>query len=276
MKVSQLIALTYKKSEAKVFTLLLLAGILFASCEKVVDIDLKDSEPKLVIEAEVNDLDTNHVVRISKTIPFTETNRFNSLSGAQVVLSTPGGQKITFTETEKGVYKSPKFAGVPGTRYVLDVNVEGKVYTASSTMPLAVKLDSLGFRKLSFFGEEVIVPLAYYKDPKEAKNQYLFRIKAKDEEVQESLTEDRFTNGNNVTETLFTDLDELAEGDSLEVEMRGLDLPVYKYYFAIAQISGEGGPPVAPSNPNSNFNNGALGIFSAHTIFTLKAVVKLK
>jgi hypothetical protein len=66
------------------------------------------------------------------------------------------------------------------------VSVEGKVYTASSTMPLAVKLDSLGFRKLSFFGEEVIVPLAYYKDPKEAKNQYLFLVRAKDEEVQES------------------------------------------------------------------------------------------
>ncbi|WP_207534846.1 DUF4249 domain-containing protein [Desertivirga arenae] len=275
MKASYTNALKYIKSGAKL-CMILLGAMLLASCEKVVDLDLKDSEPKLVIEADLSDLDTNHVVRISKTIPFTETNKFNGLSGAQVVLSAPGGQKITFTETETGVYKSPRFAGAPGTKYSLEVNVEGKVYTASSTMPLAVKLDSLGFRKLSFFGDEVIVPLAYYKDPKDAKNQYLFLIKAKDEEVQESLTEDRFTNGNDVTETLFTDLDDLAEGDSLEVEMRGLDLPVYKYYFAIAQISGEGGPPVAPSNPNSNFNNGALGIFNAHTTSKIKTVVKLK
>jgi len=275
MKASYSIALIFMKSRADLVTLLL-AGMFLAGCEKVVEVDLQDSQPKLVIEAEVTDQDTSHVVRISKTIPFTQTNEFNGLSGAQVVLSVPGGQTITFTETETGIYRSPKFAGVPGTNYVLDVSVEGKVFTASSAMPLPVKLDSLGFRKQSFFGDEVIVPLAYYKDPKEAKNQYLFLVRAKDEEVQESLTEDRFTNGNNVTESLFTDLDELAEGDSLEVEMRGLDLNVYKYYFAIAQISGEGGPPVAPSNPTSNFTNGALGVFSAYTTSTLRTVVKLK
>lgn len=273
MKASSLI---FNKHGFSFLALLIVAGLVFSSCEKVVEVDLKDSEPKLVIEAGVSDQDTTHVVRISKTIPFTETNKFNGLSGAQVVLSMPNGQKITFVETENGVYKSPKFAGIPGTKYVLDVSVEGKVYTGSSVMPVAVKLDSLGFKKLSFFGEETIVPLAYYKDPKEAKNQYLFFVRAKDEEVQESLTEDRFTNGNEVTETLFTDLDELAEGDSLEVEMRGIDLNVYKYYFAIAQISGEGGPPVAPSNPKSNFNNGALGVFNAYTTSTLKKVVQLK
>lgn len=261
--------------EIKLLLLVFATGIFFSSCEKVVDVDLKDSEPKLVIEGEVSDEFKAHVVRISKTSSFAESNKFNGLSGAQVVLSTPEGQQITFNEIRTGVYESPKFAGIPGGKYVLNVTLDGKLYTASSVMPLAVKLDSLAFRKLSFFGDEVIVPLAFYKDPKAIKNQYLFLVKARYKSVQEVLAEDRFTDGNDVTETLFTDLDELTEGDEVNVEMRVLDQNVYRYLFALAQISGEGGPPVAPSNPKSNFDNGALGIFSAYTTSTIKQEVKL-
>ena len=264
------------KSTIQLLSLIVLSSIFFSSCEKVVELDLKDSAPKLVIEAGVSDQNTNHTVRISKTSPFTDSNEFKGLSGAQVSLTIPGGQKIPFNETTVGIYQSPKFAGIPGSTYVLDVTVEGKTYTATSVMPVRVQLDSLTYKKVSFFGEENIFPVAHYKDPRGVQNHYLFMLKAKDEEVKEILTEDRFTDGNNVTETLFSDTEDLAEGDSLRVEMRGLDRNVYRYFFAIAQISGEGGPPVAPANPASNFNNGVLGIFSAYTTTTLKEVVKVK
>ena len=263
------------KLNIQILFLAFISAAILSSCEKVVDVDLTDSEPKLVIDAGISDKDVNHIVKISKTIPFNQSNGFNGVSGAQVILTAPDGQQIAFTQTEPGIYQSPKFAGVPGSKYVINVTVEGKVYTATSIMPLAVPLDSLTFRKISFFGEEEIFPVAHYKDPKDVQNQYLFMVKARDEEPEEVLTEDRFTNGSDVTETLFTDIEDLAEGDSIEVEMRGIDRNVYKYFFAIAQISGEGGPPVSPANPVSNFNNGALGVFSAYTTTTLKKVVKL-
>ncbi|MEJ6981112.1 DUF4249 domain-containing protein [Pedobacter sp. P351] len=263
------------KHTTQILLLVFLTVIFFSSCEKVVDVDLKDAEPKLVIEAYLSDQNINHIVRISKTISFNNSNQFNGLSGAQVVLRIPGGQQITFTETQAGIYHSPKFAGIPGSKYDIDVTVEGKVYTATSVMPLPVILDSLSFKKISFFGEEEIFPVAHYKDPKDVQNQYLFMVKARNEEPEDILIEDRFTNGNDVTESLFTGIEDLAEGNSIQVEMRVLDRNVYKYFFAIAQISGEGGPPVSPANPLSNFNNGAIGVFSAYTTTTLTKVVKL-
>lgn len=263
------------KSTLQLFFLIAISGIFFSSCEKVVDVDLKDSGPKLVIEANVSDQNINHIVRVSKTISFTQSNKFNGLSGAQVFLTIPGGAKIPFIETEAGVYQSPKFQGIPGSKYVIDVTVEGKTYTATSIMPLTVKLDSVSFKKISFFGEDNIFPVAHYQDPKDVANQYLYMLKVKDGEEEQILTEDRFTDGNDVTETLFSDMEDLAEGDSLEIEMRVIDRNVYRYFFAIAQISGEGGPPVSPANPTSNFSNGALGVFSAYTTTKLNEAVKV-
>jgi hypothetical protein len=142
-------------------------------------------------------------------------------------------------------------------------------------MPEPAKLDSISFKKISFFGNENIFPVAHYKDPEAVKNQYLFLVRFKDLEPH-ILAEDRFTNGSNVTETLFFDSDEVKVGDSLQVEMRGIDRNVYRYFFSIAQIAGEGGPPVAPANPPTNFNNGALGVFSAYTTSTVTKVVGVR
>ena len=275
MKALFLISKSVKQFNIELLILLSVIGISFSSCEKVVELDLKDSEPKLVIEASVSDQNIQQIVRISKTIPFTQSNSFNSVSGATVMLTTPTGQKIPFNEVEKGIYQSQKFAGIPGNKYVLDVTVAGKVYTATSIMPLPVKLDSLSFKQISFFGKDNIFPIAYYIDPRAVANQYMYLLKVNGKAPEQILAEDRFTDGNKVTETLFTDKVELKEGDVLEVEMRGIDRNVFRYFFAIAQILGEGGPPVSPANPNSNFNNGALGVFGAYTTSTLTKIVKI-
>jgi hypothetical protein len=49
---------------------------------------------------------------------------------------------------------------------------------------------------------------------------------------------------------------------------------VFKYFFALSQTGRNGDPPVAPANPDSNFNNGALGIFNSCTTSTQTIVVK--
>ncbi len=256
----------------KLFPEFILGLVLLSSCEKVVDVKLKNAEPRIVIEGLLSDQDTNQTVRISKTISFTEPDRFEGVESASVVLTNEIGQTINFNPVAAGVYKSSKFAGVPGEKYVLKVTVEGQVYTATSSMPEAVKLDSISFKKISFFGNDNIFPVAYYNDPEAVSNQYLFLVRFKEFEPH-LLSEDRFNNGNNVIETLFFDSNDLAIGDTARIEMRGIDRNVYRYFFSIAQITGEGGPPVSPANPPSNFSNGALGVFSAYTSSTIIAVV---
>lgn len=252
----------------KPFTLIYLFAfsvvMLFASCEKVITLDLETAEPILVIEGYVSDQDEIQTVKISKTYPFTESNKFNAVSGAQVVL-TSGSSSVTFSEGMPGVYESIKFAGAPGEKYTLEVVFEGKTYTASSVMPQKVPIDLLSYKKLSFFGGEQTFPVINYQDPAGMQNQYRTLLSVNKKLEFNSADEDRFNDGNKVESILFYSVDDLEPGDEMEIEFQSIDRNVFKYFFALSQISGNGGPPTAPANPASNFNNGALGVFSAYS-----------
>ncbi|MGB4776013.1 MAG: DUF4249 domain-containing protein [Daejeonella sp.] len=238
--------------------------MLFASCEKVITLDLKTAEPLVVIEGYVSDQDEIQTVKISKTYSFTEPNKFNAVSGAQVVLMS-GSTSVTFSEGMPGIYESVKFAGTPGEKYTLEVIIEGKTYTASSVMPQKVPIDMLTYKKLSFFGGEETFPVINYQDPSGIQNQYRTLLSVNKELEFNSADEDRFNDGNKVENILFYSVDDLQPGDEMEIEFQSIDRNVFKYFFALSQISGNGGPPTAPANPVSNFNNGALGIFSAYS-----------
>ncbi|WP_285008465.1 DUF4249 domain-containing protein [Pedobacter faecalis] len=257
----------------RIFIGLLLVAIAAAACEKVVDLDLDNAEPKIVIDASLNDNYQHHFVRVSRTYSFTEPNSFNGVAGAKVVLSIPG-QDVNLREVEKGVYRTPRMRGMPGTGYTLNVTVDGVTYSSTSYMPEKVYLDSLSFKRLSFFGEENTYVAANFNDPANAQNNYRYLLTVKDKVEEDDVSDDRFNNGNVISNVLYHELDKLKTGDTLEVELQSINRDVYKYFFSLEQITGGGGPPVSPANPPSNFNNGALGVFNAHTSSRRNAVIQ--
>lgn len=254
----------------------LITGIaLLSSCEKVIDLELKNADPLIVIEGTVSNQSENHFVRISKTIPFDQSASFNGVKGAQVTLKSSAGLSVAFTEVTEGIYRSPRLRGTPGLTYTLDVLVEGKTYSAKSTMPSPVIPDSIGFKILSFFGNSNIYPTVYYKDPPKIQNQYRYILKINGKLQGDLVFEDRFNDGNAVSDVIIYDGDDdIKSGDIVDIEMQSIDRNVFKYFFALSQIGGNGGPPVAPANPESNFSNGALGIFNACTKSTKSVVLK--
>lgn len=254
-----------KNSQGVSLSAIYLLILLFSSCEKVIHLDLKNAGPVIVIEGSITDQLENQIVKVSKIIPFDKPNAFNGLAGAKVTVSSNLGQVLNFVPTAAGVYRSSRFKGVSGSTYKLEVTLDGKVYTAISRMPNAVKLDSITFKNLSIFGTSRIYPAIYYIDPAQIQNQYLYIIRINGRLATQQVTEDRFTDGNPSSDLIAFEGDGVERGDKVDIEMRCIDRNVFKYYFAITQIDGNGGPPVAPSNPESNLNNGALGIFSAHT-----------
>ena len=141
-------------------------------------------------------------------------------------------------------------------------------------MPFPVVPDSVGFKKLSFFGNANIYPTVYYKDPLSVQNQYRYLLKINNKPQADIVFEDRFNDGNAVSDVIIYDGDDIKSGDIINIEMQCIDRNVFKYYFAISQIGGNGGPPVAPANPDSNISNGALGIFSAYTKSMISIVLK--
>jgi len=252
----------------------LFVGMVLSGCEKVIELKLDDSNPLLVIDGGINDQNENQIVKISKTYSFTEPNKFNGVSGAKVVVTRPNGSTVTYTEVSPGVYQSVKTRGVPSNKYILNVTVDGKIYTASSTMPAKVVLDSLTFKQFNLFGKISTYIAVNYNDPVDAVNQYRYILKAKGKIEEDMVSDDRFNNGNRVADAIFYKLEDLIQGDSLAVEFQCVDPNVYRYFYSLKQSSGQAGPPVAPSNPVSNFNNGALGIFNAYTTSKRTAVIK--
>jgi len=236
-----------------------------SSCEKVIDLELNKSEPVIVVYGEINDQTENQYVRISRTYSFTEPNKFNEVTGARVIVTSQAGSVINYSEITPGVYQSSKFRGRTGVQYTLDVTVDGKKYSAVSTMPEKVFLDSLNFRDVSFFGNNSTYLIANFLDPLGIQNQYRYVLSIKSKVVEDLVSEDRFNDGNVVANTIYYKLNDLERGDAIELDLQCIDRNVYKYYYAFGQNLGEGGPPVAPANPPSNISNGALGIFSVHT-----------
>lgn len=250
------------------------AGMLLCGCEKVIELKLDNSAPVVVIDGGINDQNENQIVKISKTYSFTEPNKFNGVTGAKVVLTRPNGSTVTYSEVSPGIYQSVKTRGVPGNKYVLDVTIGDEKYTATSTMPAKVVLDSLTFKQFNLFGKISTYIAVNYNDPANVVNQYRYILKAKGKIEEDMVSNDRFNNGNKVSDVIFYKLDDLVAGDSLKVEFQCVDANVYRYFYSLKQSSGNSGPPVAPSNPVSNFSNGALGVFNSYTTSTRTAVIK--
>ena len=255
-----------KNSRYKYFLSLILLLVFFASCEDVIQLDLDNANVKIVIEANVTNVLEPQIIKISRTKSFNEENSFLPVTGASVKVQEENGPSYSFTESSGGNYLSIPFKGNPGKKYTVTVTVSNQTYTAQSIMPPLVKLDSLTVTELSFFGNTNKFVQVNYKDIPNIPNQYNFVISVNDKLRNGYYPEsDRFNDGSDVKNTLFTKEPDLKKADKVTVDFQCIDLVIYRYFFAITQIGGNGGPPTSPANPDSNFNNGALGYFSAHT-----------
>ena len=252
-----------------VFTTVL--ACMAVACKKVVHVDLKDTPPRIVIEGNITNLPGAYQVQLTQTVDFDADNTFPGISGAEVkVTDSSAFFSETLTETAPGIYTGNILQGFPTHVYGLSVKVAGQQYSAHSTMPLAVQLDSVGFSKdLDLNNKPIIEAVVYFKDPEGVGNAYQFT-----ETVNGRLLDpifvfnDRLSDGKYFSQILFTDSAYLKVGDSLQLQMYCIDPSVYNYFYTLSQIAGDNNSTqsATPANPISNISNGALGYFSAHTV----------
>ena len=245
-----------------------LTAITFVACEKVINLKLENTTPKFGIESNFTDSLQIQTVTISQTINFDKKNQFKPIVGATVTLSDMQNMLVTFVETTPGIYKTTfPLNGTPGIKYSLNVTVNNQNFVATSTMPQVVKVDSVRQSEIFIFGRKTKFLKVHFQDPAGLGNYYNNRVFINKIKRNDFFVEfDRFNDGKQIANTIFINEPDLQIGDKVKIEMLTIDFNVYKYLFAITQISGNGGPPTAPANPVSNFNNGALGYFSASTL----------
>jgi hypothetical protein len=254
--------LVHNKIAAFFFVMISIASI---SCEKVVDIDLNTSSPRIVIEGNISDQSGPYFVTLSQTVNFDETNVFPPITGANIVMSDNVGNLESLIETLPGTYKTSSMRGVPGRTYTLTVIADGKEYVAVSTMPSPVNIDYLTVQNQNFGRNQMKVINVQFRDPAKVKNYYRFvEVKNNVEQKFIFLYDDRVQDGSSITSSLFADEDTLRTGDNVIVSLQCIDKGVFDYFRTMRQASGGGGPQAAsPANPLSNFSNGALGYFNA-------------
>jgi hypothetical protein len=167
--------------------------------------------------------------------------------------------------------------GRPGETYSLAVTTGGKTYTAKSTMPAVVTLDSISAKPDIFNaskGQRIIT--VHFQDPGNIPNQYRFIMYVNGVQVKSVFAfDDEFIDGKYVDLDLEQTDTKIYPQDTVDVEMQCIDEPVYTYWYTLAQqqVTNPGGQ-VAPANPPTNITPATLGYFSAHTSQRLTIIVK--
>lgn len=267
--------------QIKYITILLAGFMVLSACEKVIDVKLDNADGQLVIEGTITDQLGQQVIKISKSVPYTENNTYPPVTGAIVTVTDNNAHSWSFSETAPGTYTFPSLKGEPGRIYTLKATVNDVIYTATSTMPAAVEIDFLDVKVFNFGDDDQKQAQVHYKDPAGIANQYRFVMKVNGIQSKQVYAEnDRLTDGNDVPSVLFftgnnDDQDQLKTGDVVDIEMQCIDKNIFLYWYTLSQQS-QNGPSggATPGNPPSNINNKALGYFSAHTVNKKQMTVK--
>lgn len=252
---------------------LLAMMIFFSSCQKVIDVDIKNVEKKYVVEAVITDQLDSSKVLISTTKNVSENNDFPGITGATVIVTDDAGVVTVFTEDSAGYYYAHGFRGAIGKTYTLRVVTNGETFTASSTMPPRVNMDTLFISDELLFGEARKLANTTYQDPPGKGNcyRYVQYINGKKEKTIFTNNDD-YTDGKYVEAKLWylADDDEedqkIKTGDTIRLDLFCIDPAVYKYWFSLNQSATGNSQSASPANAVTNIAGGALGYFSAHTV----------
>jgi Domain of unknown function (DUF4249) len=251
-----------------------------SSCEKVVNVDLKNAEPKIVIEGVVDNSGKPASVKITKSVSFSNTSIAPTVSGALVKISDDAGNNFTLLETTPGVYTNSSLVGQIGKTYTLSVLNAGVNYTGKSKMPRQAPIDTVYQESVTIPGNAPgsaasigkIATLVYTDLVGFGDNvQVVQTINGKLDNTL-NVGDDQFTDGSDLPYQIYPNPNtKIKTGDVVKLELRFIDKNVFRYLNGILEI--QGGNTV-PANPDSNISGGALGYFSAHTSETKTIIIQ--
>lgn len=265
-----------------VFLIVFFTSLFFTSCEEVVDVDLDTAPPKLVIEAaitwEKGTTGKQQVIRLTSTTGYFE-DVIPAVSNAVIYVTNSKNQKFNFVEfNNTGRYICPNFRPEINEEYTLTVIDKGNTYTASEILKSVAPITRIEQKNNSGFTGEDIEIKAYFTDPAEEDNFYLFKYVYSNKVTSNYyVSEDKFYQGNEIFSSAIDE--DLKAGDEVEVTHYGISKQYYNYMNILVSIAGSnvGGPfqsPPATVKGNiintTDKNNYPLGYFSLSETSTQK------
>ena len=247
---------------------ILLIMITLVSCEKEIDIDYHEAAPQYVVEASLtNSLAT---VRITQTVPMRGSKSSDRIvENATVVISSGDSIHHTARYSTNGKYIYP-FSAYPGTRYQLDIDVDGHHFTSSSILQPKPEVSKFRFVWKKVMSSRVLFADLYIQDFPGQQNFYFIHMYRNGIGYRWTVLRDTSNPGKELQQLLgcmheeYGDEEEaLHNGDNIRIEVRAIDRASYDYLFSMSQAANNG------SNPVANFSGGCLGYFSAYIPYTI-------
>jgi hypothetical protein len=261
--------------------------ILFSTgCEKEINLNLKKTTPKLVVEGNIlSGLDTTiewQEIKLTLSADYTGNTFPNPVSNA-IVKVIEGNNTYNFNHVGEGVYKSNFIAGVNKT-YQLVITYNNDTYEATETIRSGPAMDELA---VNYFPSALGSPEGDFitintTDPASERNFYLWRlfinnrlmINPSPGNIYRAIQKDDFFNGKPLINYLAFDNFPVISGDKARMEQLNISEQMYNYYYAIfnltasSPVSGDVPPGKIRGNivNKNNSDKNALGYFGACSI----------
>lgn len=245
--------------------------VLMISCEEVVEVELKESAPRLVVEASLlwqKGTEGNfQVIKLTTTAAFFD-DETPPAEGAQISILSETGELYNFEEIDPGIYLNEQFAPELHKRYELSIIYQDETYMAMESLIPVSELQFIEQNSNGGFGGEDTELKVYYNDPAGVDNYYLFRFLFDDLAIQ--LYEDEFTDGN-LNFAYFSNED-LVPGEEVGFDIQGISKNFYEYMFILRSQAGTNGGGPFQTQPTTvrgnivnitNPDNFAFGYFRA-------------
>jgi Domain of unknown function (DUF4249) len=282
----------------KQLVLLFFVSLLFFSCEKDIDFKLKQTDPLLVVNAEIEN-GAAPTVALSRSLDFFSAISPQILSAsfvhnAEVTMSNgtvthtfkeytvplPNGYSLYYYSIDSSNLATA-FIGEFGTQYDLTIKADGKTYTAKTTIPLLTKIfDSLWTKapppnvdtsKRVLMARAIDPPglgnyVRYYTKKNSERFLPGFNSVFNDEVIDGTTYSGQVDQGVDRNNTIPTGDDRFfTRGDTISFKLSNIDKATYTFWntWEFNQQS-IGNPFSQPGKVIGNISNGALGAFCGY------------
>lgn len=261
--------------------------MVLVSCEKDINLNIVGDEGKIVIEGNIENGRHAQVIITRNSAVSKQLNLLDILiTNAQAYVSDGAATDtltlaIDSTSSIPLVYRGSKIVGLPGKTYYLTVIADGKIFTASTTIPNPVKLDSVWWKPQPNRADTAGYAWAWLTEPPGYGNAYLWLAKraTKDRRYLAPMGasfDDKFIDGKSFEFYALRGMDPTAteeepgdirylfkHTDTICIKFCSIDYPTYRFYYSYeTALQSNGNPFASPTSVRSNISEGGLGIWA--------------
>ncbi len=257
------------------------SALLILSCEDVIQVNLRNAAPRIVIEGSISNLSDSVIIQLHRSTDYFTPTAITPVNDAIVSVTDSAGTEHSLFNIRDGVYAGVNIKSKPGDVFTLSVADAGVNYTASATMPILVQIQSLFIDKNPDRPDEDRVNILI-DDPAGIANYYKVDVFRNDSILNGGnhfilFTDKYFDGKNNYLQISGRRLDikSFTPGDRVKVRLLNIEKIMYDYFDIERSITDAGQilSVSTPSNPPNNIDNGAMGYFGVWSVSERTVIV---